>query len=212
MDDHIIVGNKAAGVLTVAAAWEREETVHHLLNLFVRKGNSKSKKCVFVVHRLDQATSGLLIFAKSEHVQQMIKDKWKDVSKTYYAVVHGNMPQRSGEMTSHLVEDDDYVVHSTSDMSQGRLSRTAYSVIKETNRFSLLKIDLLTGRKNQIRVHLADSGHPVVGDEKYGKSEIKYPRLALHSRLLSFTHPVTGQPLMFEAPVPDFFTTLMGKR
>ncbi len=209
-DSHIIIGEKAAGLLTVGALWERENTVHHLLNQFVRKGNSKSRKCVFVVHRLDQATSGLLIFAKSERVQQLLKDNWKNIKKTYIAVVHGRMPAATGVISSYLVEDEDYVMHSTSAVSEGKLSHTAYSVVGVTNRYSLLEIDLLTGRKNQIRVHLADEGHPVVGDAKYGGADPGFSRLALHSRSIAFAHPVTQEPMFFGTELPKFVRTLMG--
>ncbi|WP_347359431.1 RNA pseudouridine synthase, partial [Bdellovibrio sp.] len=167
-DLDIIVGNKAPGLLTVAAKWERENTVHNLLNQFVRKGNPRSNKCVYVVHRLDQATSGVLIFAKSEKAQQFIKDNWKDNVKTYYAIVHGTLKKKSGTIQSYLSEDEDYVVHSSADSSEGKLAITEYEVLKETDKFSLLKINLLTGKKNQIRVHLSEEGHPIVGDAKYG--------------------------------------------
>ncbi len=210
-DDHLIVGEKAPGLLTVGALWERQHTVHNLLNQYVRKGNSRSNKVVFVVHRLDQATSGLLIFAKSERVQQQLKDNWKDVIKTYYAVVHGRMEHKSGEISSYLVEDEDYVMHSTMNSNEGKLAYTAYTVVKESPKFTLLKINLLTGRKNQIRVHLADEGHSVVGDDKYGRPDTKYPRLALHSQAISFAHPVIKAPLSFESDIPEYFTALVGK-
>lgn len=209
-DRDIIVGNKAPGFLTVSALWNKETTIHRALNEYVRKGQAKSHKCVFVVHRLDQATSGVLIFAKTSQAQVFLKDNWKDTKKIYYAIVHGKLAEKQGTITSHLVEDEDYVMHAVSDGSQGKLAHTAYSVIKETDKFSLLKIDLLTGRKNQIRVHLADLGHPVVGDSKYGKSHKRYPRLALHSQSISFNHPFSKERLTFELPLPEFFSNLMG--
>jgi RluA family pseudouridine synthase len=212
-DDHLIVGNKAPGLLTVGALWEREHTVHQLLNKYVRKGNSTSRKRVFVVHRLDQATSGVLMFAKSERVQFLLKEGWKDVQKTYYAIVHGRMPKSSGTISSYLQEDEDYVVHSSADSGEGRLSHTAYTVERETPRFSLLKIDLLTGRKNQIRVHMADQGHPIVGDDKYGRpGSVRYPRLFLHAKEISFVHPLSHKPLVFTTALPGPFTTLLGGR
>ncbi len=209
-DDHLIVGNKAAGFLTVAAAWNKENTVHAALNEYVRKGNSRSRHCVYVVHRIDQDTSGILIFAKNERVQEALKENWKSTQKVYYTVVHGALAQKTGVVESYLFEDDKYVVHSIDDPVRGKWSRTAYTVLKETGKFSLLKIDLLTGRKNQIRVHCADLGHPVVGDEKYGRNAVKYPRLALHSRSITFTHPVTRARMTFEADIPEYFHTLVG--
>lgn len=223
-DTDVIVGSKAAGSLAVAALWNKEDTVHRALNAYVRKGNARSRKCVFVVHRLDQATSGVMIFAKTQEAQIFLKDNWGTTQKIYYAVVHGRLARKSGTISSHLVEDEDYVVRSTTDSAKGKLARTAYTVVKETGNFSLLKIGLLTGRKNQIRVHLADLGHPIVGDDKYGRRDPLLPegayrpkgacrrhkRLALHSRSISFTHPFSGKRLTFTAPVPEYFTRLIG--
>lgn len=209
-DKDVIVGSKAAGSLAVAALWNKEDTIHAALNVYVRKGNARSKKCVFVVHRLDQATSGVMIFAKTEQAQTFLKDNWTTTRKIYYAIVHGRIAQKSGTISSRLIEDEDYVMRSTTDSAKGKLAHTAYAVIKKTESFSLLKIDLLTGRKNQIRVHLADQGHPVVGDDKYGKSDPAHKRLALHSQSLSFIHPFNGKRLTFTAPVPEYFTRLIG--
>ena len=210
-DDDIIVGNKAAGLLTVAAMYERERTVHQLLNLYVRKGNSRSHRCVYVVHRLDRETSGVLIFAKSETIQQTLKNNWPDTKKTYYAVVHGRLAKPEGLIESYLVEDDKYRVHSLEEAEDGKLARTAYKVIKVTDRYSLLEIDLLTGRKNQIRVHMAHHGHPLVGDTKYGRPGAKYPFLALHAYAISFPHPKTKDRVTFNAPVPEHFYSLVGR-
>src|SRR5262249_33224485 len=112
-DRDIIVGNKAPGFLTVGAKWERINTIHYGLNRYVRKGNSKSRKCVYVVHRLDQATSGVLVFAKSEQAQGFLKDNWQSTVKIYYTIVHGTMKKKSGTISSYLVEDDEYMMHAT---------------------------------------------------------------------------------------------------
>ena len=209
-DRDLVVGDKAPGSLAVAALWNKEDTVHAALNTYVRKGNARSKKCVFVVHRLDQATSGVMIFAKTRQAQTFLKDNWSTTKKIYYAVVHGRLAQKTGTISSHLIEDEDYVVRATSDSAKGKLAHTAYTVVKETDNFSLLKIGLLTGRKNQIRVHLAGLGHPVVGDDKYGKSDPRHKRLALFARSITFTHPFNGRRLTFEAEVPGYFTGLVG--
>jgi len=208
-DLDVIVGNKAPGALTVAAKWNPDETIHSALNQYVRKGNPRSNKCVYVVHRLDQATSGVLIFAKSEDVQHFLKDNWKSTIKNYYAIVHGKMPKKSGTIQSYLEEDENYVMHSSKDSEKGKLAITEYEVLKETEQFSLLKINLLTGKKNQIRVHLAGEGHPVVGDAKYGKPNTKYKDLRLHSAVLEFTHPFNKKRLRFAAPVPPYFKALI---
>jgi len=208
-DRDIIVGNKAAGFLTVGALWNKENTIHAALNTYIRKGAIKSRKCVYVVHRLDQDTSGVLIFAKTEKAQVFLKNHWKSTKKTYCAIVHGNLLKKTGTISSYLLEDEEYIMHSSTNSNEGKLAHTAYTLLKETSKFSLLEIDLLTGRKNQIRVHLADEGHPVVGDAKYGKSTTKYKQLALHSKVISFTHPFNGKRLTFETPVPAFFSTLI---
>ena len=223
-DKDVIVGNKAAGALAVAALWNKNDTIHAALNTYVRKGNAISRKCVFVVHRLDQATSGVMVFAKTEQAQVFLKDNWNTTKKIYYAIVHGRLARKSGTVSSRLIEDEDYVVRSTSDGAKGKLAHPPYAVIKETRNFSLLKIDLLTGRKNQVRVHLADLGHPVVGDDKYGKGDLLLPsgslwpkgayrrhkRLALHARSIAFTHPFSGKRLSFTAEIPEYFTGLIG--
>ena len=208
-DIDLIVGSKEPGYLTVGALWNKDQTVHSALNQYVRKGNPKSKKCVYVVHRLDQATSGVLIFAKSEDVQQYLKNNWKSTIKTYYAVVHGKMQKKSGVISSYLQEDEDYVVHSSDDSSKGKLAQTEYEVIKETDTYSLLKINLLTGKKNQIRVHMSGEGHPLVGDQKYGKPTDKTRDLALHSAAIEFTHPFSQKRVKFTADVPLYFKKLV---
>ena len=208
-DRDVIVGNKSPGILTVGALWEKENTVHNLLNQYIRKGNSRSRACVFVVHRLDQATSGALIFAKTEEVQQYLKNNWKSTVKTYYAVVHGHLAKKTGIHESYLTEDEEYHVHSSKDNSKGVLAQTEYEVIKETGSFSLVKVNLLTGKKNQIRVHMAELGHAIVGDSKYGKGTTKYKNLALHSASLEFTHPFSKKRVLVKAKVPDYFKELV---
>ena len=206
-DRDLIIGNKWAGFLTVAAMWEKENTIHNILNSYVRKGSAQSRRSVFVVHRLDQATSGILVFAKSEEVQSFLKNNWKQTEKTYYTIVRGTLAKKKDIIESHLLEDEDYVVHSTTDKERGKLARTEYTVVKETPHVSLLKINLLTGKKNQIRVHMSELGHPVVGDQKYGKE--KGPNLMLHSFSIEFTHPFSGKRLRVQADVPDYFKRLV---
>ena len=138
-----------------------------------------------------------------------MKAQWKDTDKKYVAVVYGHWTAKEGIITSYLAENKAYVVYSTTDVTKGKLAHTAYKVLKETKQFSLLEITLLTGRKNQIRVHMADKGHPVVGDRKYGKARDGYGRLALHSKLISFKHPTSGEQMTFEAKVPDYFNKLI---
>lgn len=208
-DPDLIVVNKEAGILTVAALWEKKNTVENALNSYVQKGNAKSKKCVFVVHRLDQFTTGVLIFAKTEDVQHFLKDNWPSTVKHYYTVVHGKLKNKTGLFESYLEEDDEYFVRTTQDSAKGKLARTEYQVVKETEHFSLLKINLLTGKKNQIRVHLSEAGHPIVGDIKYGPKETRFKNLMLHAFSISFIHPFKKVKVRFEAPIPDYFKKLI---
>lgn len=209
-DKDIIVVNKPAGLLSVATEREKERTAHHILIEHIRRGCGRSRKELYVVHRLDRDTSGTLIFAKSEEAKFRLQDRWKETNKTYLAIVHGRCEKSSGTITSYLAEDNAYTMYSTSDTAKGKLSHTAYRVLRKTRGFSLLEIDLLTGRKNQIRVHLAGIGHPIVGDIKYGRENDPHPRLALHARSISFKHPRTGETLTLEAEIPEFFAALVG--
>jgi tRNA pseudouridine32 synthase/23S rRNA pseudouridine746 synthase/23S rRNA pseudouridine1911/1915/1917 synthase len=208
-DKDILVVDKPAGLLTVGTRTNKSKTVHYILTDYVRKGCLKSRNRVFTVHRLDQWTSGVLVFAKSEEVKLRLQAQWKDTAKKYLAVVHGTPAKKEDTITSYLAENKAYVVYSTTDAAKGKLAHTAYKVLKETGHFSLLDVSLLTGRKNQIRVHLADRGHPIVGDRKYGKPGDVRKRLALHAKSISFKHPASGTRMTFETRVPTYFNELM---
>ena len=209
-DSDLLAVNKPAGLLTVKTETQKTRTVHRILTDYVQKGNPKSRSRIFTVHRLDQWTSGVLIFAKSQDVKDRLQDRWKETKKTYLAVVHGHMVAKEGVIASYLAENSRHVVYSIPDATKGKAARTAYKVLKEKGSFSLLEIDLLTGRKNQIRVHLADQGHPVVGDRKYGDNTDGFARLALHSRSICFKHPMRDELITAEAKVPDCFHKLVG--
>jgi RluA family pseudouridine synthase len=209
-DKDIIVVDKPEGLLTVATEREKSRTAHSILTEYIRTGCGRSKKRIFVVHRLDRDTSGVLIFAKSEEAMLRLKTQWKQTEKKYLAVVHGRCEKSSGTIESYLAEDKAYNVYATSDRTKGRLSRTDYTVLRKTRRYSLLELVLLTGRKNQIRVHLAGIGHPIVGDAKYGKADDRQPRMALHARSISFKHPFNGSQLTFKSEVPAIFSSLAG--
>ncbi len=209
-DRDIVVVSKAAGLLTMGTGRDGGRTAHSALTNYVKKGNPKSRERVFIVHRLDRDTSGALVFARTEAVKRKLQDNWQAVEKTYLAVVEGHPDPAEGTISSHLVESDSLRVSSTNDPRKGRLSHTRYKVVKTVGNRALLEIRLLTGRKNQIRVHLADQGWPIVGDAKYGRPSRDSKRLALHSHTLSFAHPYHGQPLTFTAPVPDNFLRLAG--
>lgn len=209
-DRDILVVDKPAGLLTMGTDTDKTRTAYFILTDYIRKGYSKSRNRIFIVHRLDRETSGILVFAKSEEAKLCLQSQWKETQKKYLAVVHGKCEKRSETITTYLAENKAYSVYSTSDTRKGRLSHTAYKVLKETKDFALLEVDLLTGRKHQIRVHLAGIGHPVVGDQKYGKGNKAHKRLALHARSISFRHPFSGKQLTFETKVPVYFNQLVG--
>ena len=209
MDEAILVVDKPAGLLTVGTETNRSKTVYYALTDFVRKGNPKSRNRIFIVHRLDRETSGLIVFAKTEDAKFGLQSDWEKTQKTYLAVVYGQLSKKQGTITSYLTENKMFKVYSTDDPTQGKLAHTAYKVLKETPHVSLLEVTLLTGRKNQIRVHLADLGHPIVGDKKYGDAKDSYRRLALHANTLIFNHPVTGKSMTFESAMPKDFKRLL---
>ncbi len=209
-DKEILVVDKPAGLLTVATEHEKVRTTHSILTDYIRTGCGRSRKRLFVVHRLDRDTSGVLIFAKSEEAMWRLKAGWKKAEKKYLAIVHGSLEEKSGTIESYLAEDEDYIVYSTPDTEKGRLAQTVYTVMKEKKTLSLVEVRLLTGRKNQIRVHFAGIGHPIAGDTKYGKADDGLPRMALHARSISFNHPFSGKRLSFESALPELFTQMFG--
>ena len=209
-DRDILVVDKPAGLLTIGTESDKSRTAYYLLTDYVRNGCARSRNRVFIVHRLDRDTSGVLVFAKSEEAKVRLQGAWSETEKKYLAVVHGQCRKSEETITTYLAENQAHVMYSTSDPAKGKLSHTAYQVLKQTKRFALLEISLLTGRKNQIRVHLADIGNPIVGDRKYGNAKESYAGLALHARSLSLTHPFSDQRLTFAAKVPEYFNKLMG--
>ena len=210
-EDHdILVVDKPAGLLTIGTESDKSHTAYFILTDYVRKGCTRSRNRVLIVHRLDRETSGVLVFAKSEEAKFRLQGEWSETEKKYLAVVHGQCQKRVETITTYLAENRAHVVYSTSDPTKGKLSHTAYRVLKQTRDFALLEVDLLTGRKNQIRVHLAGIGHPIVGDKKYGKGDRSHASLALHARSISFRHPFSGQRLTLVAKVPGYFHKLIG--
>jgi len=208
-DRDILVVDKPPGLLTMGTDADKTRTAYFMLMNYVRKGQVKSRNRIFIVHRLDRETSGVLLFAKSEAAKFRLQEEWPDTHKKYFAVVHGRCAKTSDTIATYLAENRAHVVYSTRNKTLGKLSQTFYRVIEQTAHFALLEVDLLTGRKHQIRVHLADIGHPVVGDKKYGREDRGQTRLALHATSISFKHPFDGQPLTIETPLPPAFRALM---
>ena len=209
-EDHdILVVNKVSGLLTVSNERVRDNTAYFLLNTYVRKGNQKSRNRVFIVHRLDRDTSGVLVFAKNENSKRFLQDEWHSFTKKYFAVVHGPLPKKEGVITSYLAENRAHKMYSVSNAEKGKLAKTGYKVLKESKKFSLVEIELFTGRKNQIRVHFSEQGSPVAGDKIYGEKDKGIKRLTLHSASLTILHPKTKEIMTFEAAVPTYFNTLV---
>ncbi|MFT5368030.1 MAG: RluA family pseudouridine synthase [Candidatus Latescibacterota bacterium] len=208
-DRDILVANKINGLLTVSTDRITEETAYYRLTDYVKKGNPKSKNRVFIVHRLDRDTSGVIIFAKSELAKRYLQDEWKNTKKKYYAVVHGILPKKEDVITSLLAENSAFKVFSVKDPKKGKLSKTGYKVLRESENYSLLEVDLITGRKNQIRAHFSEAGFPVVGDKTYGATKKGVKRLMLHSASLTITHPHTKAEMTFETKVPSHFSALV---
>ena len=209
-EDHdILVVDKMSGLLTVSTERIKENTAYYLLNEYVRKGVQKSKNRIFIVHRLDRDTSGVLIFAKNENAKRYLQDEWPKFQKKYYAVVHGTLPEKEGIIASYLAENSIHKMYSVDDPQRGKLAKTGYKVLRESKKYSLLEIDLITGRKNQIRVHFSEKGCPVAGDKMYGKKEKGIKRLTLHAVSVSILHPHTKEVMAFEAKVPVYFESLV---
>ncbi len=209
-DRDILVIDKPSGLLTVGTERERTRTAYFALTDYVRKGDAKSRNRIFIVHRLDRETSGVCVFAKNVEAKLELQRRWDETTKRYLAIVHGAFHKPTETITTYLAENRAHGVYSTSDPTQGKWSQTRYTVLRETKGYSLLDVELLTGRKHQIRVHLADRGHPVVGDPRYAAGPRAHRRLALHARSLSLRHPVTGDEFTFEAKAPAYFATLVG--
>ena len=205
-DKDIIVINKPSGLLTVATEKEKNKTAYHLVMEYLKKKNKNNR--IFIIHRLDKDTSGIIMFAKNERAKHLYQDNWNDLVKKrcYYAVIDGKMENKEGTIKSYLKENGN-MVYSVKDRS-GKLAITEYKVLKERKNISLLDINLKTGRKNQIRVHMKENKTPILGDLKYGEKSKLINRLALHAYKLELINPVTKKLLTFEASMPNEIKTL----
>lgn len=205
-DKDIIVINKPSGLLTVATEKEKNKTAYHLVMEYLKKKNKNNR--IFIIHRLDKDTSGIIMFAKNERAKHLYQDNWNDIIKKrcYYAVIDGKMENKEGTIKSYLKENGN-MVYSVKDRS-GKLAITEYKVLKERKNISLLDINLKTGRKNQIRVHMKENKTPILGDLKYGEKSKLINRLALHAYKLELVNPVTKKLLTFEINMPNEFKML----
>lgn len=203
-DSSVIVIDKPSGLLTVATDNEKDRTAYRYLNDYL-KGEGR----VFIVHRLDRDTSGLVVFAKTEAAKEFLQKHWGETEKRYWAVVRGVPARKIGRIEGNLTENTAFRVYDGRKTEESKFAITCYEVKKSTRHSALLDVTIETGRKHQIRVQLAEIGHPVLGDDKYGEREPKKQgrggdkaRLALHARLLTFPHPETGKKTTFESPLP----------
>ena len=205
-DEAIIVINKDAGVLSMASGHSKDLDAYRQLTDYVKKDKRDNR--LFIVHRLDRDTSGVMVYAKTEAAKEKLQKNWHDVAKerTYTALVEGMVADQEGTISSWLKENKALKVYSTPDKSDGKHAVTHYKKLAGNSAYSLLEVELETGRKNQIRVHMQDIGHPVVGDKKYGSTKNPIRRLGLHATTLAFVHPLTEELVCYTVKAPDSFT------
>lgn len=206
-DESIIVINKPAGLLSISTATERTKTAYYLVSEYLKNKNPNNK--VFIVHRLDRETSGVILFAKNEKMKNILQNNWDKlvIKRGYIALVEGKVT-KDGEVKSWLAENKKMIVYSTKNKNEGKYAITNYKVIKSNKEYSLLEVDIKTGRKNQIRVHMKDIGHSVAGDAKYGSNKNPLKRLGLHANILKIKNPLTSKIMEFEASIPNEFLSL----
>lgn len=207
-DDDIIVVNKGYGLLSVGTDNKKEGTAYSILRDYLKRLNPANK--LFIVHRLDQHTSGLMLFAKNIKAKEAMQHNWNNMvlDRRYAAIVEGCPEPAEGVRRSRLLENAQHLMYSTDD-PKGLEAVTRYKVLKSRNGYSLVDVSLDTGRKNQIRVHMHDMGTPIAGDRRYGAKTSPIHRLALHARTLRFVHPMTHKDMNFSIPLPASFNSLV---
>jgi len=204
-DADLIVIDKGSGLLSIASETEKTKTAYSMLSEYVKKFDPRN--LIFIVHRLDRDTSGLMMFAKNKKVQEILQKDWNDsiIDRSYVVVVEGIVEKEEGTIISWMKENKALVMYSSQTPDDGQKAITNYKLLKSGKQFSMLEVKLETGRKNQIRVHMKDIGHPVTGDKKYGAKLNPIGQMGLHARVLSFKHPVTGKTMRFDTPIPGKF-------
>jgi len=200
-DKDLIVVNKESGILVVDNETNKNKTLYNLVSEYVKTKNKNNK--IFIVHRLDQDTSGIVVFAKNENIKKLLQDNWNDIvlTRKYIAIVEGNI-NNEGIIKNYLEENKNHYVYVS---KNGKLAITEYKKIKSNNKYSWVDINLKTGRKNQIRVHFKSINHPVVGDIKYGNKSDEFKRLCLHAYELSLINPINNKKMVFNSPIPKSF-------
>ncbi|MBR6746286.1 MAG: RluA family pseudouridine synthase [Muribaculaceae bacterium] len=204
-DDDIVVVNKGYGLLSMGNDKVKEGTAYSILKEYIKWVDPRQK--IFIVHRLDRDTSGLMMFAKNVHAKEAMQHNWNNMvlNRTYVAVVEGNVETDEGTIQTYLAENSKFEVYVTENPDEGQLAITRYKVLQRKNGYTLMELELDTGRKNQIRVHMKHLGHPITGDRRYGAKSSPIHRLALHARTLRFVHPITRREMNFSTPIPISF-------
>ena len=209
-DDDIIIVNKGYGLLSIGNDREREETAYNIIREYLKWQNPRNK--VFIVHRLDRDTSGLMMFAKTIEAKETMQHNWNNMvlERRYVAVTEGTPEPTEGVVRNYLLENSQHEVYSSDDpASGGQLAVTRYRTLRSAKGYALVELQLDTGRKNQIRVHMKDLGHPITGDRRYGANKSPIHRLALHAQTLRFIHPITRRDMNFTTPVPAKFLAIV---
>ena len=207
-DKFVIVVNKPSNLLTVATDKEKDRTLYSYVYDYLKQKNKNNK--VFIVHRLDRDTSGIVIFAKDEKTKFYLQDNWDKFKRNYVAVVNGKVEKKKGVLKSYLQETKTHLTYSVNDKN-GKLAITEYEKVLENKEYTMLSLNLKTGRKNQIRVQLADVGNPIVGDKKYGIKKDPIRRMALVANTLEFIHPKTKEKIVIDIDIPNSFINLVSK-
>ncbi len=204
-DKYILIVNKPHNLLTISTEKEKYKTLFHLVFEYLKKKNKNNK--VFIVHRLDKDTSGIVMFAKDEKTKLFLQDNWSKFKRNYVAVVYGRINNKKGVLKNYLEETKTHITYIVND-SNGKLAVTEYEKILENSKYTMLSLNLLTGRKNQIRVQLASMGNPIVGDKKYGIKKDPIRRMALVANTLEFIHPKTKEKILIDIDIPSSFIRL----
>ena len=204
-DKYIIIINKPAHLLTISTEKEKNRTLFSYVYDYLKKKNKNNK--VFIVHRLDKDTSGIIMFAKDKKTKFYLQDNWDSFKRNYVAIVEGKVKNKKGVLKSYLQETKTLYTYSVNDKN-GKLAITEYEKVLENNQYTMLSLNLKTGRKNQIRVQLSDMGNPIVGDKKYGAKKNPIRRMALVANTLEFIHPKTHEKIVIDIDIPASFIQL----
>ncbi len=205
-DKFLIIVNKPANLLTISTDKEKDRTLYSYVYDYLKKKNKRNK--VFIVHRLDKDTSGIVMFAKDEIIKHHMQDNWDKIKRNYVAIVNGKVESKNGILKSYLNETKTHYTYSVKDKN-GKLAITEYEKILENKKYTMLSLNLKTGRKNQIRVQLADMGNSIVGDKKYGIKKDPIRRMALHANYMEFIHPKTKEKIVIDIDIPNSFINLV---